>query len=104
MGLTTAQGQLAQSLTVIIGDWNSDVLEVENQFDPDMATGRMTANAAIERRLMLHRTIRCPHGRVGIPVVEFRWAHDVLLDKELRGLICNRDFLWKPDHSGKHAG
>ncbi|CAG9263980.1 Baseplate J-like protein [Burkholderia diffusa] len=38
--LTAPQGQLAQSLTAIIGDKNNDVLEVSNQVDPDNASGR----------------------------------------------------------------
>lgn len=39
-GLTTPQGQLAQSLTAIVGDKNSQIAEVANQVNPDVATGR----------------------------------------------------------------
>ncbi|KVS50708.1 hypothetical protein WK39_28010 [Burkholderia cepacia] len=51
--LTAPQGQLAQSLTAIIGDKNSDVLEVANQVDPDLASGRW--QDAIGRIYFLNR-------------------------------------------------
>ncbi|KWE25725.1 baseplate J/gp47 family protein [Burkholderia territorii] len=38
--LTTPQGQLASSLTAIIGAKNDDMLEVSNGVDPDLAAGR----------------------------------------------------------------
>ena len=38
--LSTPQGQLAQSLTAIIGDKNSQILEVSNQIDPARNSGR----------------------------------------------------------------
>ncbi|WP_321900031.1 baseplate J/gp47 family protein [Paraburkholderia heleia] len=53
-GLTTLQGQLAQSLTAIIGDKNNDILEVANQVDPDVASGRW--QDAIVRIYLLNRT------------------------------------------------
>jgi len=40
-GLTTPQGQLAQSLTAIIGDVNSQFLSLANGVDPAFASGRM---------------------------------------------------------------
>lgn len=52
-GLTTPQGQLAQSLTAIIGDKNDDMLEVSNQVDPDVASGRW--QDAIGRIYFLNR-------------------------------------------------
>ncbi|SAL70706.1 putative bacteriophage protein [Caballeronia peredens] len=52
-GLTTPQGQLAQSLTAIIGDKNDDILEVANQVDPDVASGRW--QDAIGRIYFLNR-------------------------------------------------
>lgn len=52
-GLTTPQGQLSQSLTAIIGDKNSDILEIANQVDPDVATGRW--QDAIGRIYFLNR-------------------------------------------------
>lgn len=52
-GLTTPQGQLAQSLTAIIGDKNDDILEVANQVDPDIASGRW--QDAIGRIYFLNR-------------------------------------------------
>lgn len=39
-GLTTPQGQLAQSVTAIIGDKNDQIAEVVNNVDPDKAAGR----------------------------------------------------------------
>ena len=39
--LTTPQGQLAQSLTAIIGDCNNQFLALANGVDPSYATGRM---------------------------------------------------------------
>jgi len=39
-GLTTPQGQLAQSLTAIVGDKNDQVAQVVNLVDPDKAAGR----------------------------------------------------------------
>lgn len=39
-GLTTPQGQLAQSITAIIGNKNDQVAEVVNLVDPDKASGR----------------------------------------------------------------
>lgn len=39
-GLTTPQGQLAQSLTAIVGDKNDRIAEVVNLVDPDKAAGR----------------------------------------------------------------
>ncbi|WP_019573366.1 baseplate J/gp47 family protein [Curvibacter lanceolatus] len=38
--LTTPQGQLAQSMTAIIGDKNDQIAEISNQVNPDVATGR----------------------------------------------------------------
>lgn len=38
-GLTTPQGQLAQSFTAIIGDANGQIAEVANQINPDVADG-----------------------------------------------------------------
>lgn len=38
--LTSPQGQLAQSLTAIIGDKNDQVAEIVNQVNPDTASGR----------------------------------------------------------------
>lgn len=38
--LTSPQGQLAQSLTAIIGDKNSQIAEIASQVDPDLADGR----------------------------------------------------------------
>src|SRR5574337_337813 len=38
--LNTPQGQLAQSLTAIIGDKNNQVAEIANQVNPDYADGR----------------------------------------------------------------
>lgn len=38
--LSSPQGQLAQSLTAIIGDKNSQILEIHNQVDPDRNDGR----------------------------------------------------------------
>ncbi len=52
-GLTAPQGQLAQSLTAIIGDKNSDILEVANQINPDLASGRW--QDAIGRIYFLNR-------------------------------------------------
>ncbi|CAE6868643.1 hypothetical protein R75461_08443 [Paraburkholderia nemoris] len=52
-GLTTPQGQVAQSLTAIIGDANGDILEVANQVDPDVASGRW--QDAIGRIYFLNR-------------------------------------------------
>ena len=52
-GLSTPQGQIAQSLTAIIGDKNSDILEVANQVDPDVASGRW--QDAIGRIYFLNR-------------------------------------------------
>ncbi|SAK96393.1 putative bacteriophage protein [Caballeronia catudaia] len=52
-GLTTPQGQLAQSLAAIIGDKNDDILEVANQVDPDVASGRW--QDAIGRIYFLNR-------------------------------------------------
>lgn len=40
-GLTTPQGQLAQSLAAIIGDANNQFLALANGVDPAFATGRM---------------------------------------------------------------
>lgn len=51
--LTSSQGQLAQSLTAIVGDKNSDILEVANQVDPDVASGRW--QDAIGRVYFLNR-------------------------------------------------
>lgn len=39
-GLTTPQGQLAQTTTAIIGDKNDQIVEVVNNVDPDKAAGR----------------------------------------------------------------
>ncbi|UCL84487.1 baseplate J/gp47 family protein [Pseudomonas sp. HS-18] len=39
-GLTTPQGQLAQTTTAIIGDKNDQIAEVVNNVDPDKAVGR----------------------------------------------------------------
>ena len=39
-GLTTPQGQIAQSLTAIVGDNNDRIVEVANLVDPDKASGR----------------------------------------------------------------
>lgn len=39
-GLTTPQGQLAQSLTAIIGDKNNQIAEGFNNINPDVADGR----------------------------------------------------------------
>lgn len=39
-GLTTPQGQLAQSFAAIIGDKNAEIAEVANQVNPDVADGR----------------------------------------------------------------
>ncbi|MBK3787238.1 hypothetical protein G3A43_44645 [Paraburkholderia aspalathi] len=52
-GLTTPQGQIAQSLTTIIRDANGDILEVANQVDPDVASGRW--QDAIGRIYFLNR-------------------------------------------------
>ncbi|MGF6604924.1 hypothetical protein P3T23_009680 [Paraburkholderia sp. GAS448] len=52
-GLSTPQGQLAQSFTAIIGDKNNDILEVANQVDPDVASGRW--QDAIGRIYFLNR-------------------------------------------------
>lgn len=38
--LSSPQGQLAQSLTAIIGDKNNDILAMSNQINPDTADGR----------------------------------------------------------------
>ena len=38
--LSTPQGQLAQSLTAIIGDKNTQILEVSNQIDPERNSGK----------------------------------------------------------------
>jgi len=38
--LSSPQGQIAQSLTAIVGDKNSEVLEIVNQINPDIASGR----------------------------------------------------------------
>lgn len=38
--LSTPQGQLAQSMTKIIGDKDAQILELANNFNPDYATGR----------------------------------------------------------------
>ena len=38
--LSSPQGQIAQSLTAIVGDKNSVVLEIVNQINPDIASGR----------------------------------------------------------------
>ncbi|WP_321945833.1 baseplate J/gp47 family protein [Paraburkholderia sp. J10-1] len=51
--LSSPQGQLAQSLTAIIGDKNGDILEVSNQVDPDVASGRW--QDAIARIYFLNR-------------------------------------------------
>ncbi|WP_233867071.1 baseplate J/gp47 family protein [Paraburkholderia adhaesiva] len=51
--LSSPQGQLAQSLTAIIGDKNADILEVANQIDPDVASGRW--QDAIGRIYFLNR-------------------------------------------------
>jgi len=40
LDLTTPQGQLAQSMTAIIGDKNDQILYVANNIDPDRASGR----------------------------------------------------------------
>jgi len=52
-GLTTPQGQLAQSLTAIIGDKNNQVLAISNQVNPDVADGRW--QDAIGRIYFLNR-------------------------------------------------
>lgn len=39
-GLSTPQGQLAQSMTAIIGDKNDQIAEIVNNIDPDRAAGR----------------------------------------------------------------
>lgn len=39
-GLSTPQGQIAQSMTAIIGDKNTQIAEMVNQVDPDTASGR----------------------------------------------------------------
>ncbi len=39
-GLSTPQGQLAQSLAAIIGDANGRIAEMINGIDPDNAAGR----------------------------------------------------------------
>jgi hypothetical protein len=52
-GLTTPQGQLAQSLTAIIGDCNNDFLALANGVDPAYASGRM--QDAIARIYFLER-------------------------------------------------
>lgn len=51
--LTTPQGQLAQSLTAIIGDKNSQIALVANQVNPDTASGRW--QDAIGRLYFLER-------------------------------------------------
>ena len=38
-GLTTPQGQLAQTETAIIGDKNSEIAYISNQVNPSMASG-----------------------------------------------------------------
>lgn len=38
--LTSPQGQLAQSLTAIVGDKNNQIAEIANQVNPDTASGR----------------------------------------------------------------
>jgi hypothetical protein len=38
--LTSPQGQLAQSLTAIVGDKNDQIAEIANQVNPDTASGR----------------------------------------------------------------
>ncbi|MGF6604658.1 hypothetical protein P3T23_009414 [Paraburkholderia sp. GAS448] len=81
-GLTTPQGQLAQSLTAIIGDKNNDILEVANQVDPDFASGRW--QDAIGRIYFLNRiaasgtvvTATCS-GLVGAPIPAGSVAQDV---------------------------
>jgi hypothetical protein len=52
-GLTTPQGQLAQSLTAIIGDANGQIAEVANQVNPDFASGAF--QDAIGRIYFLNR-------------------------------------------------
>ena len=39
-GLSTPQGQIAQSMTAIIGEKNTQIAEIVNQVDPDTASGR----------------------------------------------------------------
>lgn len=39
-GLSTPQGQIAQSLAAIVGDKNGQIAEVANQVNPDVADGR----------------------------------------------------------------
>lgn len=68
--LSSPQGQLAQSLTAIIGDKNSQILEIHNQMDPDRNDGRW--QDAIGRIYFINRipgrgtvvTATC-HGLIG---------------------------------------
>ncbi|MGF6444403.1 baseplate J/gp47 family protein [Paraburkholderia youngii] len=81
-GLTTPQGQLAQSTTAIVGSKNDDMLEVANQVDPDQASGRW--QDAIGRIYFLNRiaatgtvvTGRC-YGLVGSPIPVGSVARDI---------------------------
>lgn len=52
-GLTTPQGQIAQTTTAIIGDKNDQIAEVVNNVDPDKADGRW--QDAIARIYFLER-------------------------------------------------
>lgn len=52
--LTTPQGQLAQSMTAIIGDANSQLIALANNFDPAYASGRY--QDALGRIYFLERT------------------------------------------------
>ena len=65
--LSTPQGQLAQSLTAIIGDKNTQILEVSNQIDPERNSGKW--QDAIGRIYFMERIA----GRG--TVVQFRLEH-----------------------------
>lgn len=52
--LSTPQGQLAQSQTAIIGDKNAQILEIQNQVDPERNDGRW--QDAIGRIYFMERT------------------------------------------------
>lgn len=81
-GLSTPQGQLAQSITAIIGDKNDQIAEVVNNVDPDTAAGRW--QDAIGRIYLLDRiaasgtvvTGRC-YGLVGTTIPAGSIAQDV---------------------------
>jgi len=56
--LNTPQGQLASSLTAVIGEVNAQVINLFNQFDPAYASGR--AQDAVARLYFLSRTPALP--------------------------------------------